>query len=110
MVLEITAQKRATQNVKLVGKMYTVQVPKTASAIDLVQRSKSLKKMNEKSIGEASATMNSMIDMMFSEKDAEAVRKRLKDHRDLLDLDHISELLKALMEKEGENPTTPSSD
>lgn len=110
MVLEISAEKRPTLDVKLVGKMYTVLIPKTASAIDLMERSKSLKKVNEKSIGEARAVIESMIDMMFTEKDAAAVSKRLRDSRDLLDMQHISELMKVLMEKGGENPTTPSSD
>lgn len=110
MVLEIKAESRKTQDVKLVGKMYTVTVPKSASAIELVRKSKALKKISDKNIGEAQATVNTMIDMVFSVEDAEKIQKRLKDHRDLLDLEHISELVKVLMEKEGENPTTPSSD
>lgn len=106
MTLEITASAPEPVRVKLVGTFYDVTPPKTALSLNMVGKSEELKK-NPKQVV---ATLNSWIDSAFNEKDAKAIRKRLNDGRDLLDIDHISELVKLLMEHKSENPTTSDSD
>ena len=106
MTLEITATPPQSVEVKLVGKTYHVTPPKTSLSLNMVGKSEEMKK-NPKQVV---ATLNSWIDSAFSEKDAKEIRKRLNDGRDLLDIDHISELVKLLMEHKSENPTTSDSD
>lgn len=106
MTLEITATQPESVKVKLVGKFYDVTPPKTSLSLNMVGDSEKLKKEPKRVL----ATINSWIDSAFSEKDAKEIRKRLNDGRDLLDIEHISELVKKLIEHKSENPTTSDSD
>lgn len=106
MTLEITASAPETVRVKLVGTFYEVSPPKTALSLNMVGDSAKLKKDPKKVV----SALNAWIDSAFSEKDAKEIRKRLNDGRDLLDIEHITELVKKLIEHKSENPTTSDSD
>lgn len=106
MTLEINATAPETMEVKLVGTFYDVTPPKTALSMNMIGDMDKMKKEPKRVL----KAVNSWIDSAFTEKDAKKVRDRLNDPRDLLDIDHISEMVKALMEAKTENPTTSGSD
>lgn len=115
-----TRQVEEQLTVNLVGVHYQVFIPKTASALELartVRNYESKKKGDKRTQGartdEALVMMGALdrwIDSAFTEDDAEDIRTRLKDPREELDYDHISELMEKVTtystEEETGNPTT----
>lgn len=97
----ISSEGRKGIPVDLVGKRYVVKKPKSALGLRVAVASK---KAGEDPEGMLNA-MDSFIDMTFGKKDGVAIRKRLEDPDDDLDYEHITELVQALMEVDG-NPTT----
>lgn len=89
-------------SVTLVGKNYKVAPPKAAVALTMAQNMQ--KEEDEQKLLDF---MYEWIDLLFTKTDAVAVKKRLMDPKDLLDFEHISELMGAVMDSE-ENPTTSS--
>ena len=97
----IVAAPAPTYKVSLVGELYKVRPIKSSLGMTLQARSQRAGEDGKK----VSAVIMSIIDMMFSKKDAKEVRARLKDPFDELDVDHITSLMMALMEKQTGNPT-----
>lgn len=87
--------------VELVGKRYVIKKPKSALGLRVAVAAKKAQEDPESML----AAMDSFIDMTFGKKDGAAVRKRLEDPDDDLDYEHITQLVQALMEVDG-NPTT----
>lgn len=102
-VLAITAKAAPTLTVNLVGKSYKVQAPKAALALDVARQANSSTDANP---AEFMETVSRLIDAMFTPADSVKINARLRDARDLLDVDHLAELSNALMEHKSENPTT----
>ena len=105
-------------DVKLVGVKYTIHPPKSSFSLKLAQfvpafeglTEKAMRKDSKKALA-ALTSMNSLLEdwihATFSKADAKKVLARLDDPADALDIDHIFELLKGVMEHtNGARPTT----
>lgn len=97
----IAADKREVIPVELVGERYSILPPKTAVTLKMAVRAKQA--------GSDPALMyealQEWIDKAFGKK-AKEVHKRLDDPDDLLDIEHITELMKAVIEVSTGNPTS----
>lgn len=95
---------------RIVGVVYDVYVPKSAASIALARHVKTDKKGKVK--GDNAEIVGSIlewVDQAFDEDGAADIDRRLKDSRDKLDIDHLSEFMQKVVEyqtEESENPTT----
>lgn len=97
----VNSEGRKGIPVELVGKRYVIKKPKSALGLRVAVAAKKAQEDPESML----AAMDSFINMTFGKKDGAAVRKRLEDPDDDLDYEHVTELVQALMEVDG-NPTT----
>ena len=97
----IAADKREVIPVELVGERYSILPPKTSLTLKMAVRAKEA--------GSDPALMyealQEWIDKAFGKK-AKEVHKRLHDSEDLLDIEHITELMKRIIEVTSGNPTS----
>lgn len=97
---------------RLVGVVYDVYLPKSASALALAKSVKKDKKGRVKVDGEDAAVIDALlewVDGAFGDDQAKEIRKRLQDPKDRLDIEHVSEFMQKLVEyqtEDSENPTT----
>jgi hypothetical protein len=99
--ITIDAEPKKKVNIKLIGQNYSVNMPKASLAIRITQQARSADQ-GEK----AFESLNTWMDAAFGARQVAAVRKRLDDPDDDLDLDHIMQLMNALLEAGSGNPTT----
>lgn len=103
-LIRIEAEPRPTILVELVGVEYSVSPPKAALALKLSVHSKQA--MDSKDPEQMDRAMQEWIATAFDPETAEKVRARLDDPRDALDMPHIGQLMRAVMEATTGNPTT----
>lgn len=98
----------------LVGVAYEVYLPKSAASIALAKSVKVDKKGNVKtkdneSTAEVIDALYDWVDKAFGVEQGAAIRERLYDPKDKLDIPHISEFMQKVVEhqtEESENPTS----
>lgn len=102
--IDIKATPQKKVQVKLLGVDYLVKVPKKAAALQLMMRVKNAGDDPQMS----SDAIDDLIIRMFGKEHLADVRRRLyEDDEDDLDIDHLMELMKALIEyATAGNPTT----
>lgn len=100
--ITIPGKSRKSIDVELVGTEYKVRPPKASVAVFLSQALKDAGEDAEKLI-EALAKWNHVL---FGKEVGSEVIKRLKSPTDDLDIPDIVELITAVMEESGGNPTT----
>jgi hypothetical protein len=97
---------RKPLNVSLVGVDYNITPPKAALAIEMARDIKGAK---TKKPEEVMDTLYEWLSMCMDEEGVAAIRARLMNPTDDLDIPHITELLTAVMERITENPPTSPS-
>lgn len=100
--ITIPGKSRNFIDIELVGTEYMVRPPKASVAIFLSQALKDAGEDAEKLV-EALAKWNHV---MFGKEVGSEVTKRLKSPSDDLDIPDLVELISAVMEDSGGNPTT----
>ena len=100
--ITIPGKTRKSITVELVGTEYKVRPPKTAVAIFLSQALKDAGEDAEKLIDGLSKWCH----VLFGKETGAEVVKRLKSPADDLDIPDLVELISAVMEESGGNPTT----
>lgn len=100
--IKITADPVVALPVELVGIVYEVTPPKSSLAMKLAVRAKTSGDDPSLMVD----TLYEWVDSAFGDE-APAVRARLEDPKDLLDIIHISKLMEVIVkETTGGNPTS----
>lgn len=97
---------RKPLNVELVGVNYLITPPKAALAIEMA---KDIRGAKSKKPDEVMDTLYEWLSMCMTPDEVDALRVRLKDPKDDLDIQHVTELLTAVMERITSNPPTSPS-
>lgn len=100
--ITIPGKARKSITVELVGTEYKVRPPKSAVAIFLSQALKDSGDDAEKMI----EGLAKWCHVLFGKETGAEVIKRLKSPTDDLDISDLTDLITAVMEDAGENPTT----
>lgn len=100
--ITIPGKTRKSITVELVGTEYKVRPPKSAVALFLSQTSKDSGDDAEKLI----ESLSKWCHVLFGKETGAEVVKRLKSPSDDLDISDLTDLITAVMEDAGENPTT----
>ena len=103
-IIRISAKPKKSVPVELLGTEYLVKPPKSSLLLAISAHA-------DKKSGEAGALSNdfdNILKLMFSPKKGqlEAIRERLGDPEDDLDLDHIFETVEAITEEKTGNPSS----
>lgn len=99
--ITIPGKSRKSLTVDLVGTEYKVRPPKTSVAIFLSQALKNADEDPEKIID----GLSKWCYVLFGKETGAEVVKRLKNPADNLDITDLTDLITAVMEDAGENPT-----
>ena len=102
----ISATKRKTYRVNLVGELYSVAVPKTGALMKL--NLKNISTSGTEDIEKMMNVLRTLIKTIFVEKqEATRVLERLEDENDDLDVENIYELINKLQEIAGKAVNLP---
>lgn len=102
----ISATKRKTYRVNLVGELYSVAVPKTGSLMKL--NLQNISTNGTEDIEKVMNVLSTLIKTIFVEKqEAARVLERLEDENDDLDVENIYELINKLQEIAGKAVNLP---
>lgn len=102
----ISATKRKTYRVNLVGELYSVAVPKTGALMKL--NLKNISTNGTEDIEKVMNVLSTLIKTIFVEKqEAARVLERLEDENDDLDVENIYELIDKLQEIAGKAVNLP---
>lgn len=102
----ISATKRRTYRVNLVGELYSVAVPKTGALMKL--NLKNISTSGTEDIEKVMNVLSTLIKTIFVEKqEATRVLERLEDENDDLDVENIYELINKLQEIAGKAVNLP---
>lgn len=102
----ISATKRKTYRVNLVGELYSVAVPKTGALMKLNLKNTSTNGTED--IEKVMNVLSTLIKTIFVEKqEAARVLERLEDENDDLDVENIYELINKLQEIAGKAVNLP---
>lgn len=102
----ISATKRKTYRVNLVGELYSVAVPKTGALMKL--NLKNISTNGTEDIEKVMNVLSTLIKTIFVEKkEAARVIERLEDENDDLDVENIYELINKLQEIAGKAVNLP---
>lgn len=102
----ISATKRKTYRVNLVGELYSVAVPKTGALMKLNLRN--ISTSGTEDIEKVMNVLSTLIKTIFVEKqEAARVLERLEDENDDLDVENIYELINKLQEIAGKAVNLP---
>lgn len=102
----ISATKRKTYRVNLVGELYSVAVPKTGALMKL--NLKNISTNGTEDIEKVMNVLSTLIKTIFVEKqEATRVLERLEDENDDLDVENIYELINKLQEIAGKAVNLP---
>lgn len=100
--ITIEAAPREAIPVMLVGVAYEINPPKAALALKLAVTAKTAG-------NDDTAMMDALfewVDIAFGKRASTAIKKRLDDPADDLDLPHITALMEAVIERQTDLPTT----
>ena len=100
--ITIPGKTRKSIDIELVGTKYTVRPPKASVAVFLSQALKDAGEDAEKLLD----GLEKWNLVLFGKEIGPKVTERLKDPDDDLDIPDVVELISAVMEASGENPTT----
>jgi hypothetical protein len=100
--ITIPGKTRKSIDIELVGIEYTVRPPKASVAVFLSQALKDAGEDAEKLLD----GLEKWNLVLFGKEIGPKVTERLKDPDDDLDIPDVVELISAVMETSGENPTT----
>jgi hypothetical protein len=100
--ITIPGKTRKSIDIELVGTEYTVRPPKASVAVFLSQALKDAGEDAEKLLD----GLEKWNLVLFGKEIGPKVTERLKDPDDDLDIPDVVELISAVMETSGENPTT----
>ena len=100
--ITIPGKTRKSLDIELVGTEYTVRPPKASVAVFLSQALKDAGEDAEKLLD----GLEKWNLVLFGKEIGPKVTERLKDPDDDLDIPDVVELISAVMETSGENPTT----
>ncbi len=100
--ITIPGKTRKSIDIELVGTEYTVRPPKASVAVFLSQALKDAGEDAEKLLD----GLEKWNLVLFGKEIGPKVTERLKDPDDDLDIPDVVELIRAVMETSGENPTT----
>lgn len=100
--ITIPGKTRKSIDIDLVGTEYTVRPPKASVAVFLSQALKDAGEDAEKLLD----GLEKWNLVLFGKEIGPKVTERLKDPDDDLDIPDVVELISAVMETSGENPTT----
>lgn len=98
----VEAKPRGTITVKLVGVEYQMTPPKSALALKLATKAKSIGEDPEKMMD----LLSDWMDQGFTKPVAKKIMARMDDPEDEFDFQHIMELMKAVIERASANPTS----
>lgn len=98
----VVAEPRKTHNVSLVGVDYTLTAPKSILALQMATRARA----GADAPTEVIESILEWVRSAFGANQTKAIRKRLDDPDDLLDIDHITTLMQKVMEATTATPTT----
>lgn len=102
----ISATKRKTYRVNLVGELYSVAVPKTGALMKL--NLQNISTNGTEDIEKVMSVLSTLIKTIFVEKkEAARVLERLEDENDDLDVENIYELINKLQEIAGKAVNLP---
>lgn len=102
----ISATKRKTYRVNLVGELYSVAVPKTGALMKL--NLQNISTNGTEDIEKVMNVLSTLIKNIFVEKqEADRVLERLEDENDDLDVENIYELINKLQEIAGKAVNLP---
>lgn len=102
----ISATKRKTYRVNLVGELYSVAVPKTGALMKL--NLQNISTNGTEDIEKVMNVLSTLIKTIFvEEKEAARVLERLEDENDDLDVENIYELINKLQEIAGKAVNLP---
>lgn len=104
--ITIPGKSRKSIDVELVGTKYKVRPPKTAIAVFL---SRSLQDAGDDTEALFEG-LSKWCRVLFGKETGSQVMDRLKSPTDDLDIPDLTDLITAVMEEAGGNPTTSSSD
>lgn len=108
--INIGSAPRPTLTVNLVGKPLKVKPPKSALAIEMAQSAGQFKETKSQDPSEALKVMDTLYEwlgMLMPKKDVDAIKRRLRDPEDSLDIDHLVALLEKVTEYSVKaNPTS----
>lgn len=102
--ISIGADARETIDVNLVGVEYKIIPPKSALALKVAEEAKKAGDDPSKAL----SALELWVAMATNKKTATAMMERLQDPEDLLDVQHLSELISAVTEQVAGNPTSSS--
>lgn len=105
MTINIDATPAAPIAVKLVGIEYEFHKPKGALALkiaEVAQRAKS----SAANVEDLMDTLTGWLTAASDKETADAIMARMSDSDDLLDIDHVMQLVKALTEAGSKHPTS----
>jgi len=108
----IEAEEVQTIPVKLVGEMYGIRPLKSAYMMSVANKAKHLQDKEGSEAADALMKMiHKWVDAAFEKDDAKAVKKRLEDPTDPIDIQHIVKMVNMLAEHlaGGDFPTTSPS-
>lgn len=105
----ISATKRKTYRVNLVGELYSVAVPKTGALMKLnLQNLQNISTNGTEDIEKVMNVLSTLIKTIFVEQqEAARVLERLEDENDDLDVENIYELINKLQEIAGKAVNLP---
>lgn len=102
--LNIVAKPQKWFPVELVGVPYEAKAPKKALALMLMMKVRNA----ENDPTQMVEIIDQLVNRMFGAEVAPAVKARLEDEDDDLDIDHLMKLMEALISAVAEDPTTSS--
>jgi hypothetical protein len=104
-MIEVEAKAREKVPVKLGGVQYDILPPKWALSMKMAVQARTTGKDDPTVMFD---TVWEWVDKAFGVAGGKAIRKRIDDEKDPLDLPHLMELMEKVTEGEAENPTSSS--
>ena len=100
--INVTAKKRGTIPVKLVGKEYTATPPKALISMEFAEKAQEA----GEDVKALTSALWEWLDVTFGEAQSSEIQNRLRDPKDAIDFEHVMELMKLITEQATPNPTT----
>jgi hypothetical protein len=102
--IEVAATPREKITVRLVGHEYVMTMPKGALTLKIAARAREAEEKADPTV--MVALFDDWLDAGFGKKQGKALRARMDDPDDALDIPHIMELIQKVAEVGTPNPTS----